>query len=133
MTERNSCTESGCPAACCRNISGETAGRSKFFLEAFPDAQQVGSEEELTDKLIKQEHGVYYVESRGWTFFAVSGNCPNLSPDFSCKIHEEKYYPKPCINMLVSSSSCARSQELYTSNLVAVDSLTATLPEVQQD
>ncbi|QQG41303.1 MAG: hypothetical protein HYV90_03975 [Candidatus Woesebacteria bacterium] len=113
MMERNPCTAIGCPAACCRNISGQVAGRSRFFLEAFPNAQPVRSEEELTDKLKKQEHGVYYVESRGWTYFAISGNCPNLMPNFSCGIHEEKYYPKPCINMEFNSGPCIRSKNIY--------------------
>ncbi len=117
MREINPCTEIGCPAACCRNISGETAGRSRFFLEAFPEAKPVSSEDELADKLKNQEHGVYYIESRGWTYFAISGNCPNLMPDFTCKIHDEKYYPKPCVNMRVSGDSCKRSQDLYVSDL----------------
>lgn len=120
MTERNLCAENGCPAACCRNIHGHVAGRAEYFLKAFPNAQKVESVRELTEKIKSQELGAYFFEERGWTYFAISGDCPNLLPDFSCKIHEEKFYPKPCVNMRFNGDSCASSQDLYVSNLAVI-------------
>ncbi|HKC04327.1 MAG TPA: hypothetical protein VKC54_00425 [Patescibacteria group bacterium] len=119
MTE-NPCRDLGCPAACCRNIVGHMPVSETFFLKAFPNAVRIDStsEEYLRQKVKDREHGVYYFNERGWTYFAVSGSCPNLSEDFNCRIHGETFYPKACINMIVKSVPCLDSQEIYKANLI---------------
>lgn len=94
-------------------------GRSEFFRKAFPEALPTGSEEELKQKVKNQEHGVYYFEERGWIYFSVSGNCPNLTEDLSCKIHGERFYPRACINMIIKSLKCRDAQGVFKVNKFA--------------
>lgn len=112
MTERNLCKEAACPAACCKNLTGRIPGSESFFLKAFPHAIPLNSEEELKEKVKKRETGVYYFSERSWIYFSIGGNCPNLLPDYNCKIHGERFYPKACLNMLIGSEDCHKAQEL---------------------
>lgn len=115
--ERNVCKEIGCPAACCRNIYGQAAGRSEFFRKAFPMATGTESIDELKMKIKNRESGVYYHENRGWVYFAISGDCPNLDSDVGCKIHGRNFYPKMCANLVFGGSECHTSQQVYKVNL----------------
>lgn len=125
MGERNICHELRCPAACCRNVSGEVAVRKEFFLKAFPTANEVGSKKELELKIENQELGVYYYSDSWWTYFAISGSCPNLLPDMSCGIHDKPYYPPFCRNMIVASEGCELSKEIYEINLKVIAGLSS--------
>ena len=116
MEERNTCRELGCPAACCRNIHGQVAGSKEFFLKAFPYACEVTPEEDLIGKIKNEEHGVYYFFERGWVYFAISGNCPNLTKNLNCNIHENRFYPNFCTNMVVNSLECRDSREIHKIN-----------------
>lgn len=116
--ERNLCKESNCPAACCRNIEGHLPTSDERFLQAFPDAKLVEEVDILKQKIETQERGVFYTRWRGWIYFSISGVCPNLNEDFSCKIHGERFYPRACVNMLVESAECEDAKEIYKLKLI---------------
>jgi len=118
MPEINPCRELGCPAACCRNIHGQMPVSKEFFLKAFPDAWEVFSEKETVEKIKNQEHGVYCFPDRGWIYFSISGDCPNLREDLSCLIHGSRFYPRFCTNMGVKSIDCYDSQEIFKLNSI---------------
>lgn len=106
MTERNLCKESGCQAACCRNIHGWVASSKQWFLSAFPQAQLASSMVDLYDKIEKQEHGVYYfIGSNSCLHFSISGPCPNLI-DNNCSIHDSRFYPSFCKNLGYGTNEC---------------------------
>jgi hypothetical protein len=119
MAERNSCREVGCPAACCRNIHGQLASSTEYFLKMFPDATPVSSMEKTLEKIIKQEDGVYYYSERSWIYFSVSGDCPNLNGDLSCRAHGQRFYPSFCTNMVFKSIECNDSQQVFNLNSVS--------------
>jgi hypothetical protein len=119
MSERNLCRELGCQGACCRNIHGQLASSTEYFLKMFPEATPVSSTEETLEKIKKQEHGVYYYPERGWVYFSVSGDCPNLKEDLSCRVHGQRFYPSFCNNMVFKSIECGDSQQIFKLNEVS--------------
>jgi Fe-S-cluster containining protein len=118
MAERNPCKDSGCPASCCRNIAGHVFGSTEFFLKAYPNAIRLNSEDEVRDRIRRQEFGVYYFEDRGRVDFSVSGDCPNLMDDNSCNIHGQRFYPRACLNMVFGSMACGESKIKHQINEV---------------
>jgi hypothetical protein len=124
MPERNLCRELGCQGACCRNIHGQLASSTEYFLKMFPEAAPVSSMAEALEKIKKQEHGVYYYPERGWIYFSVSGDCPNLKDDLSCRVHGQRFYPSFCTNMTFGSIGCSDSQQIFKLN-----SISAKIPE----
>lgn len=115
MTE-NPCVESGCQASCCGNIRGRTEGSADKFKQAFPTAQSVATIDELSQKVRNREQGVFYSEKGGTTYFTVSGACPNLLPNNDCRIHEKRYYPQACMNMVMGSVDCQQARDLFVIN-----------------
>lgn len=113
------CVESGCQAACCRNISGQMATTKEFFLNAFPMAELVDSPNTVIQKIVNHEEGVYYsILNNWWISFAISGVCPNLDSNFNCRIHESRYYQNVCKNMKNGSEDCIRAMEISRSGIL---------------
>lgn len=69
--------------------------------------------EETFEKIKKQEYGVYYYFERSWIYFSVSGDCPNLRQDLSCRVHGQRFYPSFCTNMTVKSIECSNAQQIF--------------------
>lgn len=115
MPERNPCYDLGCAAECCRNTIGRMPLSESFFLKAFPEAFKIDSttEEDLKQKIRDQDPGVFYFIDHDWTYFSVSGVCPNLAEDINCKIHSETFYPHACARFVVKSMSCIDAREIY--------------------
>jgi hypothetical protein len=122
MPERNLCLETGCKAACCRNMRGYLTGGKEFFQKLFPDSIEVSTGQETIQKITNQEPGVYFYTERGRVYFSISGDCPNLDEDFNCKKHGKRFYPGFCSNMVFGSVSCQDAKEILKLN-----SLTPTL------
>jgi hypothetical protein len=99
--ERNLCVESGCPALCCKD-------KWLVFLvgnvkDYFPDAieasfQSIGDE---------RAPGVYYTvidKDKSLNLVRIQGTCPNVGPDFYCRIQERK--PEACMQFVKDGRDC---------------------------
>jgi hypothetical protein len=117
MPERNICHDLGCKGICCGNDYGYVPVSKEWFLKAFPRATEVHSEEDTLEKIQKGINGVYYFADRGWLYFSISGICPNLSEDSECRIHNQRFLPRFCVNMIPDSAECHEAQRIYEKNL----------------
>jgi hypothetical protein len=121
--ERNPCHDLGCHGVCCQNVEGQYAASETWFLKSFPEAVRVNSMEELEEKKNPTETGVYYHirhPNAGWVDFLINGSCPNRDGNGSCVIHQERYYPNACKNVIPGSPECHRCQAVQRVNEAVV-------------
>jgi Fe-S-cluster containining protein len=101
-----------CNGACCRNmmfpkISKEDTAKLIHQDTYSSEVPTVGELYDIFDEIYAKPQGVYYTElaSDSNAAFLV-GDCPNLQPDRSCGIYENR--PEACRNFEAESTSCTR-------------------------
>jgi len=109
MTERNFCTESGCPGLCCQNMYLELTKFERTRL--FPHAVRVNTIKELLELRNGNIPGVFYTRFRrsylrqsGFIIASLIGPCPNRAPDGSCTKHEEREHAAR--NFIIGCTDC---------------------------
>lgn len=108
MKERNLCTETGCPAACCKDMfmyfGGDQLNDIKGF---FPEVVSVDSFSNLPVG-IQRVYCMVSLDRKIATVY-VKGDCPNLDrEEWDCKIRERR--PKPCVDFKFGSAQCNKER-----------------------
>lgn len=116
MTEEvNACLSSGCPGFCCRDMVMEMA---EPVLERFrpPETPLVWLSPNSFSQMVKdgpdgtidfdEQAPVIYATRNGGPLLQVQfdGACPNLSPDFGCRIYADR--PGCCDNLDFMEAEC---------------------------
>jgi Fe-S-cluster containining protein len=115
--ERNLCTESGCKAACCRNMVFWNT-EEKELRSAFPKAIEIGAE----DNIYTKDDAVYF-KKRGLDMYTiiVKGKCPNLDDGHNCKIYETR--PEACKTFKIGHQDCNNARQRIGLGMIALEDI----------
>lgn len=79
---------------------------------AFPESNNVHTMDNLVEFQRQHIPGVYHVANGSYVQVLINGNCPNLSNEGLCEIHQEPFFPKMCENALTGSEECKTVRRL---------------------